>query len=78
MLNEGERSEAARADATGARNIRLATDLRKTLKHADRRSGSSSPRDAHDIALETRAASGRRSTGKLVLPPSIAKLAAVG
>ncbi len=32
LLDEGERSKAARADATGARNIRLAQDLRKQLK----------------------------------------------
>jgi zinc dependent phospholipase C len=75
MLNEGERSEAARADATGARNIRLATDLRKTLKL---RTGKRLilARDAHDIALETRASFRQAISGKLVLPPSIAKLAA--
>ena len=75
MLDEGERSEAARADATGARNIRLATDLRKTLKL---RTGKRLilARDAHDIALETRASFRQAISGKLVLPPSIAKLAA--
>jgi hypothetical protein len=75
MLNEGERSEAARADATGARNIRLATDLRKALKA---RTGKKLilARDAHDIAAETRESFRRAIHGKLVLPPSIARLAA--
>lgn len=75
MLNEGERSEAARADATGGRNIRLATDLRKQLaEHLARRR--IDPRDAHGIAAETRDSFRRAIQGKLVLPPSLAKLAA--
>jgi hypothetical protein len=75
MLNEGERCEAARADATGARNIRLATDLRKSLKV---RTGQRliHARDAHEIALETRESFRKAISGKLVLPASIAKLAA--
>jgi len=73
MLNEGDRSEAARADATGARNIRLATDLRKTLKDRTRRKVIHH-RDAHEIALETRESFRRAINGKLVLPPSIARL----
>jgi hypothetical protein len=75
MLNEGERSEAARADATGGRNIRLATDLRKQLAEnlARRRID---PHDAHGIAAETRDSFRRAIQGKLVLPPSLAKLAA--
>jgi len=75
MLNEGERSEAARADATGARNIRLAQDLRKSLKE---RTGKKLilHRDAHEIALETRESFKRAINGKLVLPVSIARLAA--
>ncbi len=75
MLNEGERSEAARADATGARNIRLATDLRKALKQKTSRR-IITPRDAHDIAAETRESFRKAINGKLVLPPSVAKLAA--
>lgn len=75
MLNEGERSEAARADATGARNIRLATDLRKALKAQTARR-LIHPREAHEIAAETRESFRRAIHGKLVLPPSIAKLAA--
>ena len=75
MLNEGERSEAARADATGARNIRLAQDLRKSLKQKTARR-IILPRDAHEIAAETRECFRRAINGKLVLPPSIARLAA--
>jgi hypothetical protein len=75
MLNEGERSEAARADATGARNIRLASDLRKSLKQRTARK-LIHHRDAHEIAAETREAFRRAINGKLVLPPSIARLAA--
>jgi hypothetical protein len=75
MLAEGERSKAARADATGARNIRIAQDLRKTLRDrtAHRRIH---PRDAHEIAGETRASFRCAIQGKLVLPPSLARLAA--
>jgi len=75
MLNEGERSEAARADATGARNIRLATDLRKALKQRTARK-LIHPRDAHEIAGETRESFRKAINGKLVFPPSIARLAA--
>ena len=75
MLSEGERSKAARADATGARNIRIAQDLRKTLRDRTARRRIH-PRDAHEIAGETRASFRAAIQGKLVLPPSIAKLPA--
>jgi len=75
MLNEGERSEAARADATGARNIRLAQDLRKALKQKTARR-IILPRDAHEIAAETRESFRRAINGKLVLPPSVGRIAA--
>jgi hypothetical protein len=75
MLNEGERSEAARADATGGRNIRLASDLRKQLKaHTARHL--ILPREAHEIALETRDSFRKAISGKLILPRSLGKLAA--
>ena len=69
------RSQAARADATGGRNIKLATDLRKQLadRLAHRRIA---PGHAHDIAAETRESFRRAIQGKLVLPLSLAKLAA--
>jgi hypothetical protein len=72
VLDEGERSEAARADATGARNIRLAADLRRTLRGRPRLA----VREAHEIAAETRESFRRAIHGKLVMPASIAKLAA--
>jgi hypothetical protein len=75
VLAEGERSEAARADATGARNLRVATDLRKALKQKTARRIILA-RDAHEIAGETREAFRRAIHGKLVLPASIARLAA--
>ncbi len=73
MLAEGERSMAARADATGARNIRIAQDLRKQLKERTKRKRIH-PRDAHEIAEETRESFRRAIHGKLVLPPSLARL----
>jgi hypothetical protein len=75
FLNEGERCRAATADATGARNIRTASDLRKKLWA---RAGTRhlSVADAHAIARETRESFRRAIQGKLVLPASIAKLAA--
>jgi hypothetical protein len=75
MLNEGERCEAARADATGGRNIRLANDLRKRLKERTT-SRLLVAHDAHDIAAETRESFRQAIHGKLVLPYSLAKLAA--
>ncbi len=75
LLNEGERCRAARADATGARNIRMASDLRKKLWA---RAGTKRlpEADAHDIARETRQSFRGAIEGKLVLPASFAKLAA--
>jgi hypothetical protein len=75
LLAEGERSEAARCDATGGRNIKLASDLRKQLKDRTSRHRILF-RDAAEIAEETRESFRRGIHGKLVLPPSIAKLAA--
>ncbi len=75
FLNEGEHCRAATADATGARNIRMASDLRKKLWA---RAGTRhlSEVDAHSIARETRESFRRAIGGKLVLPPSVARLAA--
>jgi hypothetical protein len=75
LLDEGERSRAARADATGARNIRLAQDLRKQLKDRTARHRILF-RDAAEIAAETRLSFRRGIHGKLVLPASITRLAA--
>ncbi len=75
VLADGERSAAARADATGARNIQLAQDLRKQLQHraSQRRI---TPADAREIVAQTRASFRHGILGKLVLPASVAKLAA--
>jgi len=75
VLDEMERSKAARADATGARNIRIAQDLRKALrvKTASRRIPA---REAHEIAGELREAFRGAIQGKLILPPSVARLSA--
>ena len=75
LLAEGERCRAATADATGARNIRMAQELRKNLKLRAGRLGL--PRaDAHLIAAETRESFRKAIHGKLVLPSSVARLAA--
>jgi hypothetical protein len=73
MLDEGERSMAAHADATGARNIRIAQDLRKQLRDRTARRRIL-PRDAQEIAAETRDSFRRAIHGKLVLPPSLGSL----
>ena len=75
LLDEGERCQAARADATGARNIRLATDLRKQLLDRTRRRAVTHA-DAVAIAAETRESFRKAIQGKLVLPHSVARLAA--
>jgi hypothetical protein len=75
LLAEGERCQAARADATGARNIKLAGDLRKQLKERTH-GGHILFRDAAEIAGETRDSFRRAIAGKLVLPHSLVKLAA--
>lgn len=75
FLNEGERCRAARADATGSRNLRMAIDLRRQLwaRAGTRRL---SVTDAHAIARETRDSFRAAIQGKLVLPASVVKLAA--
>jgi hypothetical protein len=75
MLSEGERSMAARADATGARNIRVAQDLRRQLRERTARRRIH-PRDAHEIAGEMRASFRGAIHGKLVLPAALANLRA--
>jgi hypothetical protein len=74
VLAEGERSEAARADATGARNIQFAQQLRRQLRA--RTGPVLTIADAHALAAETRASFHRAIQGKLVLPVAVGKLAA--
>ncbi len=73
LLAEMERSKAARADATGARNLRIAQDVRKSLRQQTARRKLPA-RDAHEIAGELRAAFKGAIQGKLVLPASLARL----
>jgi hypothetical protein len=73
LLSEGERCRAARADATGARNIRLAQDLRKQLKERTRKRRILFG-DAAEIAEETRDSFRKGISEKLILPASIARL----
>ena len=73
LLREGERCRAANADATGARNIRMANQLRKALARRHSRLPLSL---AHEIAVEARESFRRGIQGKLVLPAPLARLAA--
>jgi hypothetical protein len=73
LLTEMERSKAARADATGVRNIRLAQDLRRSLRRQTSRR-TLHARDAHEIAGELRASFRGAIQGKLILPGSLGRL----
>jgi hypothetical protein len=73
VLRDGERSEVARADATGSRNIRAAMDLRRALQKAHRRLP---PDTARELAAEARERFRKAILGNLVLPPALARLAA--
>jgi hypothetical protein len=75
VLLEGERAQAARADATGARNLRLALDLRRRLRERTWRRRLPR-RDAHEIALSTRESFRSAIHGKLVMPGTVARLVA--
>jgi Zinc dependent phospholipase C len=73
VLQEGERCAAARADATGSRNIRMAGRLRKALAHRH----SVLPLSlARAVSIEARESFRRGIQGPLVLPPALARLAA--
>jgi hypothetical protein len=73
MLQEGERCQAARADATGARNIRMATQLRRSLAERHRRLPLAL---AREMTVEARASFRRAIDGPLHLPPALERLAA--
>lgn len=75
LLADGENCRAARADATGERNIRMAKLIRKQLKDRVRRRVLTR-REATEIAAQTRDAFRNAIQGKLVLPPGVAGLAA--
>jgi hypothetical protein len=75
LLVEGESCAAARADATGSRNLRLAADLRRRLF---RRAGTRGlpVAEAHAVALETRPSFRASIHGPIDLPAAAACIAA--
>jgi zinc dependent phospholipase C len=73
LLREGERCEAARADATGRRNLRVAQRVRSALAARHRRLPLSL---AREVAIDARESFRRGIGGKLVLPRALARLAA--
>ena len=75
LLLEGERCDAATADATGERNLHMAEKLRAALR-AEVRAGRLTRPHAHELAAESRLAFRRAIHGTLVLPPRVARLAA--
>jgi hypothetical protein len=75
LLADGEDCRAARADATGERNLRMAKLIRKQLVQRVRRRVLTR-REAMEIAALTRDSFRLAIYGKLVLPPSVAALAA--
>jgi hypothetical protein len=75
LLADGEGCRAARADATGERNLRIAKAIRIQLAQRVRRR-QLTRLEAAEIALMTRDAFRRAIHGKLVLPASVANLAA--
>jgi len=73
LLREGERCEAARADATGGRNLLLAGRLRRELARRHRRLPLSL---ARELSIEARESFRRGIQGALVLPPTLSRMAA--
>lgn len=75
LLADGPDCRAARADATGERNLRMAKLIRKQLGQRVRRHVLTR-REAVEIASQTRESFRLAIDGKLILPPSVAALAA--
>jgi len=75
LLLEGRHCEAATADATGERNLAMAEKLRRQLA-IQVRSGRLTAVEGHQLVGEARDAFRRAIHGTLVLPPSVARLAA--
>jgi len=75
LLRELEGCAAARADATGSRNLRAANDLRRRL-FARAGTAGLSVADAHAIARETRESFRQAIHGRLDLPSAAARVAA--
>jgi hypothetical protein len=75
LLADGEDCRAARADATGERNLKVAKAIRRQLAQRVRRKLLTRA-EATEIALMTREPFRRAIHGPLVLPPGVAALAA--
>jgi hypothetical protein len=73
VLRDGERSEVARVDATGSRNLRAAMDLRHALRQTHRRLP---PDLARGLAAEARESFRKAILANLALPPGPVRLAA--
>jgi hypothetical protein len=74
LLLDGRGCEAARADATGERNLAMSEKLRRMLA-AQVRSGKLTGIEAHQLVGESRDSFRRAIHGTLVLPPRAARIA---
>jgi len=74
LLIDGRHCEAARADATGERNLAMSEKLRRLLA-SQVRSGKLTEIEAHQLVGESRDSFRRAIHGTLVLPARVAKIA---
>jgi hypothetical protein len=74
LLLDGRRCEAARADATGERNLAMSEKLRRMLAKQVRSRRLTSI-EAHQLVGESRDSFRRSIYGKLVLPLRVARIA---
>jgi hypothetical protein len=74
LLLDGRHSEAARADATGERNLAMSEKLRRLLA-SQVRSGRLTGIEAHQLVGEARDSFRRAIHGTLVLPARVARIA---
>jgi hypothetical protein len=74
LLLDGRHCEAARADATGERNLAMAEKLRRLLA-SQVRSGRLTEIEAHQLVGESRDSFRRAIHGTLVLPARVARVA---
>jgi len=74
LLLDGRHCEAARADATGERNLAMSEKLRRMLT-SQVRSGRLTGIEAHQLVGESRDSFRRAIHGTLVLPTRVAKIA---
>jgi hypothetical protein len=76
LLMDGRHCDAARADATGERNLAMSSKLRGQLR-GQVNAGRLSAVEAHQLVGESRDAFRRAIHGTLHLPPRVARLAVV-